>query len=298
MRRFFINILLFLCILSVCVIVFHVSLLSSRREILTLPTNVNKVFLGNSTMETSVNDSLIKNSFSMGQSAETMNYIYAKLKLIKKYNPQVDTVIMGFDNIILLKHDLTIPHNPNLILFDQFSLSDWIEQLRILPLEKNTDAISHLYTFHKVRPILENKVRKLPFERFALGGYVSSNRQKLDTDIKLRDEARKERTNVNAPQLKDYESINKYYLDKIVEFCNDEDIKLIFLTTPKHHYEWGDTLYREIHKNYYPEITLLDCLEMEFPDSCYGDCVHLNKYGARIFSPEVASMLNQGAGVN
>ena len=58
-----------------------------------LPENCYTVFVGNSHIECAINDTILKNSFNFGRSAEQMEFIYCKVKLLKKYN--VNRISLG-----------------------------------------------------------------------------------------------------------------------------------------------------------------------------------------------------------
>lgn len=260
----------------------QIILMNTRSRLLSLPEDIKTIYLGNSTVECAVNDNLIPGSFNFARSAEPMNYLYAKLKLMHKLNPQIDTVRISFDDIILFKTDLNYPTRPSLYFLDQFELSDWYENFSKNTFEKNTNGFTHLYDFNLIRPMLASYYSNTDRRQLDLGGYNRIKRQKLDIDIARHKDSIKVIRNINnIPEL------NLYYLDKMVEYCKNNRIVLEFFSTPKHNEVWNDSVYRALHRSRYPQITLLDYMQLQLPDSCYGDCSHLNDLGSDIFTTQI-----------
>lgn len=76
------------------------------------------------------------------------------------------------------------------------------------------------------------------------------------------------------------------YLDKIINLCAANDVKLILISTPIYHTDrFFDTgyFYRTL-KEKYGEIEFWDYTDFELPDSYFADVHHLNKWGAEQFT--------------
>lgn len=102
-------------------------------------------------------------------------------------------------------------------------------------------------------------------------------RNKLQEDIKRRSnkKIRKDR----------YDNLTIYFLNRIIEFCNENNITILFLYTPMHNkLIQNQKLYKQFYKENYNNIMFYDFRDMHFPDSCFGDLDHLNYKGAKVFS--------------
>ena len=75
-----------------------------------------------------------------------------------------------------------------------------------------------------------------------------------------------------------------YFLRKIKDYCDKNNIKVIFFTTPKHSIsqKFG---YRSICKEFFPDVELYDFTTLPVPNEYFGDSYHLNTEGAKYFTP-------------
>lgn len=280
MKRFLLNTLIFIVITATCLAILGLIICYTRSQSFRLPNNENIVFLGNSHMECAVNDTIVKNSFNFARSNDYTEQVYIKLKLLKRYNSQIDTVIIGYDNV-LLSQDLDKPVlgiiSP--YYYDQYTINDITE---IIKQSSFKYVSSHFYEpfdsikIGKVLPTLwgENiNIKNIN----KLGGYEYLVRDKLQKHIELEQYSQ-------IRNLK-FDNLSIYFLDKTLKFCDQNDITPIFLFTPHHK---SSKLDIHTYKNYYnrnlKHIKYYDLREMELDDSCFGDKNHLNYKGARIFS--------------
>ena len=280
MKRFLLNTLIFLVITATCLAIFGLIICSTRSQSFRLPNNENIVLLGNSHIECAVNDSIVKNSFNFARSNDYTEQVYIKLKLLKRYNSQIDTVIIGYDNV-LLSQDLDKPVlgiiSP--YYYDQYTINDITE---IIKQSSFKYVSSHFYEpFDSIK--VGNVLPSLWGENINinninnLGGYEYLVRDKLQRHIEFEQSSQ-------IRNLK-FDNLSTYFLDKTLKFCEQNDITPIFLFTPHHK---SSKLDIHTYINYYNKnlnyIKYYDFREMEFDDSCFGDKNHLNYKGARIFS--------------
>ena len=280
MKRFLLNTLIFIVITATCLAILGLIICSTRSQSFRLPNNENIVFLGNSHIECAVNDSIVKNSFNFARSNDYTEQIYIKLKLLKRYNSQIDTVIIGYDNV-LLSQDLDKPVlgiiSP--YYYDQYTINDITE---IIKQSSFKYVSSHFYEpFDSIK--VGNVLPSLWGEKINinninnLGGYEYLARDKLQSHIELEQSSQ-------IRNLK-FDNLSIYFLDKTLKFCEQYDITPIFLFTPHHK---SSKLDIHTYINYYNKnlkhIKYYDFREMELDDSCFGDKNHLNYKGARIFS--------------
>lgn len=282
MNKFLYKTLLAFCVALVLIFTIQLILINTRSRLLSLPRDITTIYIGNSTVECAVNDNLLPGSFNFARSAEPMNYLYAKLKLMHELNPMIDTVRISFDDIILFKTDLNYPTRPSLYFLDQFELSDWYANFSKNTFEKNANGLTHLYDINLIKPMIASYYSNSDRRQLDLGGYNRIKRDKLDFDIARQQDSVKSVRSVN-----DIPELNLYYLDRIVDYCKNKGIVLEFINTPKHKEVWNDSVYRTLHRIRYPQIKLLDFMQLQLPDFCYGDCCHLNDRGSDIFTSKM-----------
>ena len=281
MKQFILKIFAFLIVLAFAFYLFWALTCYNRSSNMKLPTSERIVFLGNSHIECAINDTILKNSFNFGRSAEPMECIYSKTKLLQRYNPHLDTIIIGFDNYLLCYGSDKGIH-PKLYspyYFDTYTLTDLVQ----MTINGSFDFIvSHLYhPFHylKLTDFIPSYIGTdcNIHDLNALGGFLYLYRDKLEIAIQ-----RIEKSNNNITH---YDSLACYFLDETIKFCKENDITVIFLLPPQHHKCPLDSTYYKHHYNrYYSDIPFYDFRDMALPDSCFGDLDHLNHKGAAVFS--------------
>ena len=269
--------------------IFQIILIWPKKSLLTMPEGATTVFLGNSTVEGALLDSVIPGTYNFARSAETYDLIYAKLKLLKKYNPNLKNVFVTIDGPILYS-DTYISHgSPKAVLLEQFNGEDWWNNFKYYSVESDKQFVSTLYHFYNIRPMMFYTLGIPGGHENYLGGFRPIERNNLENDL---EEIK------NGGDLMGYETstppwINIYYLDKIVDYCKENDLNLMFLTTPRHKSLWYDTRYIDFYCQRYNMIPLLDFYKEELPDSCYADVTHLNPAGAKIFSNKLKEILGR-----
>lgn len=280
MKKFIQNCLIFIVIITICLVSFWAIICSTRSQTLKLPNNENIVFLGNSHVECAVNDTIVKNSFNFARSNDYIEQIYCKLKLIKRYNPQLDTVIIGYDNVLLSqKLDKPVLGIISPYYFDQYSFQDINEIIQQSSFKYVSSHFFKPFDILKIGQILPSlwgedvNISKLK----NLGRYEYLVRDKLKRHIELEK---------NTPiRILKFDNLSIYFLDKTLKFCEQNDITPIFLFTPHHKSSKLDIhTYKNYYNNNLNHIKYYDFRGIELDDSCFGDKNHLNYKGARIFS--------------
>lgn len=283
MKKFIFKSTIFFIVAIICFVSFWGIICSNRNETMRLPENCNIVFLGNSHIECAINDTILKNSFNFSRSAENMEYVYCKAKLLKRYNPQLDTIVIGFDNTLLT----TYFSNPGIYhpyYFDTYNFSD----LKAISLNCSFNQIEA----HISRPFDWLKLYDISISLFNpsvnarymsnLGGYLYLVRDRLDEAINRQKISNQQENISKRIQINNN---SEYFLKKIIKYCNQNDIKLIFLHTPMHNkLSYDETCYKKFYISKFANIKFYDFKDMELPDSCFGDLDHLNYKGARAFS--------------
>lgn len=283
MKRFLLNLIAFILVIATAVGALQWLLVHDRDKLLRLPPGVTTIYMGNSTIECAINDTILPPShYNFARSSELIDFVFAKLRMLKRYNPAIDTVVVGLDDIILFKDYSqpweTLYSHPYFLA--EFSPSEMFTMATTSSLPWFSSYFSQTYNISKIKRILRAKNDK----DLDIGGFKYIVRDKLQTDLQRRNE--------NRSRPHSIDELNPYtlrFFKKLDSFCRDNKIKLIFLSTPKYENMHRDSAYRQFHRIYFPETPLYDYAAFELPDSCYGDCVHLNHQGAERFSAEIAN---------
>lgn len=280
MKKFLLKLLAFTFVSLICLYAFLSLISSTRQETLRFPNNENIVFLGNSHVECAINDSIIKNSVNFAKSNDNAEIIYCKVKLLKQYNPQLDTVIIGYDNVIMcqdLAEEYEGVYSP--FYYDQYSLNDLNNLLKYSSFKYISSHFNRPFDVSKItipcKSFFYDSTNIKDMEIF--GHYEYLMRDKLQKHIEI--ESKKE------IQKMPFDSLSVYFLNKTIEFCLDNNITPILLFTPHQKESKLDpTYYKEYYQNNYKNILFYDFKDLELNDSCFGDINHLNHKGAKVFS--------------
>ena len=271
---------MFVIVISVSLVAFWAIICSTRSQTLRLPNNENIVFLGNSHVECAINDSIVKNSFNFARSNDYAEQVYLKLKLLKKYNPQLDTAIIGYENVLLnqnLKKPILGIISP--YYYDQFTIEDISKILRFGSFKYISSHFNCPFDILKIGQILPSFINYdvNVADLKNLGRYEYLVRDKLAMHIEL-EKSKPMRTS-------NYDVLSIYFLKETINYCNENGITPIFLFPPHHKTSKIDsTRYKKYYYENYSNIVYYDFRTLELPDSCFGDKNHLNYKGAKIFS--------------
>lgn len=272
---------MFLLVLIISLITSWHIICSTQNKTLRIPNNYNIAFLGSSHIEYAINDTIIKNSFNFGRSAERAEFIYCKLKLLKRYNPQLDTVIIGFDNYLLTNPSDTSSYSKLLspYFYNTYTITD-LGKIFNSGWGCIESHISQPYNWLKLFDIIKSHF-KTDFNASnmdGLGGYSYLTRDKLDEDIKRR------KLSKNNQKSK-YDNLSIYFLSETIKYCNKMNITVILLHTPIHNKLISeDNIYWNFYSENYSHLKFYDFRTLNLPDSCFGDLDHLNYKGAKVFS--------------
>lgn len=283
MKRFLINSTVFFALFLAIFILLWLLLVSTRVKFCS--TSAHILICGNSTVEYGINDSLISNSLNVGFNAEHMDFIYAKIKMIKKYSSSVDMVLIAVDDALIEK-DITEGYSSELhhpFYYDQYDMDDVWFLLKNASLVWNESTISRPCRInHIITAVRSAKRDSISFKELGIGGYYRLDRHKLEDEInsKVPDQTPQPAGAVG----KDKYSYSLYFLKKIKEFCDSNGMTLIFFTTPKHSFSQQFN-YKRLCGEYFPDVRLLDFTAMPLPDHCFGDTYHLNTEGSQYFTP-------------
>jgi len=208
-----------------------------------------------------------------------MEWVYSKTELLLDANPQIDTIVIGFDNVLCFKdakkEDVHMGHFSPYFL-QTLSPNDIFAILTKTSGKYSFDMFSKALNVSKLYEIYREGGKGV--KHLTMGRYVPSNRNKLYEAIS--------KHTFSANNLhNEFDELSHYFLDKTIKICNDRNVSVIFVCAPQHkliHKE--DTLYRDIYNTYYHDIPFLDYRALNLPDSAFQDLDHLRANGATTFS--------------
>ncbi len=247
---------------------------------LRMPDGCNKLFLGNSHTEAAINDSIISGAFNFGRSAERIEFLYPKLKMMKRVNPQIDTVYVGLD-YILMCHSVEKEFNSVLMHpynFPEYDFDDWLRIFVEAGSEYLVSFFAHPFSWMKMVDLIHLRHSSTASARDChfLGGFEKSTRNKLAVDPR--------KTSVVAEDTTfDRIDMNYYFANKCIRFCQENNIELVFFCTPHHKYCPFAGYQQQIVSDF-ADIPFINSVRMELPDSCFADLDHLNVIGAEVYS--------------
>ena len=286
MKRFLKRLLLFVVpmLLMVIGVSFVSKYLVNNKPVFQLPKSIHSLILGHSQPECAFNDSLISNVKNMAQGGEAYFYTYQKIKKLLPENPQIKTLYVSFSN------NQIEPRMDEWTYDDEHVGNYFPKYAAQLDGEDYTLLLQHNY-----KAVLSGELKALKNNLTFLakgendflknnnwGGYLRLKRNKLDSIIKVNfiNTIKKEFSNSVS-------TINVSYLEKIVEFCQQKNVKVIFYRTPIHPIlfnEYDEQKFQHLRKQKFAQIPFLDFHDFKLAPDEMGDFDHLNYKGARKFS--------------
>ncbi|WP_417881923.1 hypothetical protein [Xanthomarina gelatinilytica] len=282
MKQFLKNTILFLCFFygSVLILLVSSNYLIVNHTDFKLKPNITKIVLGNSHPAGTFNDSLISHFKNLADPGDSYFYGYQKLKEIIKQNSQIDTVFIEFNpKTILLWEDTKLwkKHQvPNYLAF--FELTDHY-------LLATNNGLSYQQEVAKgvlknVKRILKNRYLTID----SLGGFRHVDSSRLAAILDTVSYDPRKQYSLNENRLSKYDIT---YLNKMVTFCKNNNIEVIFVRSPYHVMFDGhryESIFQTYKKEHFPNIPFLDFQDFPMDDSEFKDLEHLNYKGARKFS--------------
>lgn len=287
----FLAIFFFICGLSLLINF----LIIRNSNIFDLPEDKETLILGDSQTECSIDDSVFKSSLNLSSSASPYFYSYLKLKnILNNGENSIETVLLSFSY-----HNIFRPIDDRWLLNDKhirskagrngLFLMEWPDFYFLLKLK----PIALFGSFPElIKSSFKNNIKYVfgdrKYEDLSLGRYKNPEEGDLAEAIK---NFQNEENNNNY-EISELESL---YLKKIVELCRDNDIRLIFINTPKHKFleeSLPDKIghFRSFYENNFSDVAFLDFYGYDLGDDYFNDLRHLNGEGALFFSEEIEKL--------
>ena len=280
MTKFINTLIKFFCIGTLISVILLISafIFSSTKNILNLnflEKNKNIVILGDSNTMCAINDSVFRNSKNFSSSAEPYFESFSKIQKLLLEDVKVDYIFLSY-----------APHN--------------LYECPFPDRKRDYKYISYK-TFKKLFIYKDNKLEfvnsvvkdKLKMHFEINGRFKKLQRNNLE-DHRLSLSRNKNLINFpdNILSKENNHKINqnqKYFLEKIIKICDENNIKLILINVPKIKDLLNDDRYcvakfNTFHNTHYRDITYIDHSDLELDEKYFSDFVHLNYMGANIYS--------------
>lgn len=259
-----------------------------------IPQEKKIVFIGDSHIEIGVDETLIPGAYNFAKSGDPYFDQYFRLHRLFEDNPQISVVVISATPHSLARYG------------DARIFSDWTMQNVIpnaLPLYSPREWKMYFgreplrmvkFIFNKPKTLAKNT---LSFQREktmgVLGKRVVSEGRNLERSIRV------ERGTLPGKRLHGDDAagttLQIEYLRKIVDLSRSRGAKIIFLNPPLYHAEeFFDVPYFEsVLRENFPDVKFWDYGDFPIPDDCRQDINHLNRWGAEIFSRELAERMKR-----
>ncbi|MCA0932982.1 hypothetical protein LCM02_11010 [Lutimonas saemankumensis] len=281
MRKFFRKLGFFSIILVLLIatstIVNRYILCSSKKFV--LDSNITLLIVGDSHTKYAFNDEIMENSINLSQDADSYFYSLQKIRRIIQSNDQINTILLSFSQ-----------HNIHECIEDRWLLNDkhLNNRLKIyLPFLKVDDyAFLAKNNFSKLLGAMFQQI-SFPVVFWRNGIRMYGGYEKFPYKNKLKFEIEKQNKNGLREEYRTFNEslIEKEYLQKIEEYCNQKGINLILVNPPIHSSlrDKQKSLYNFYERNF-SQIQFYDFSRIEFKEKYFGDLVHLNAEGSEYLS--------------
>lgn len=293
MKKFLFKICIFLIPIVIIIITlrWYIQVEKSSVQQHKLPKNIETLILGHSQPETAINDSLLPNCKNFSQGGEAYLFTYSKLRYLATINPQLKKVYLSFSNnqISPLMEYWTFGDRYIQSKYTGYFYALSSSEQYLLWRTSFYSLVHAEYSLMKSNTInlIKNKgTIKTPLY---WGGYLRYNNFKADSLLKS-NYLKKLKEN----QKNGISKTNLHYLDKIVRFCAQKNIKLIFFRTPIHPKLFAilnEKQFQRLRQKKYASIPFIDAVHYPISNGAFGDLEHLNYVGAEKFTNHFKTLM-------
>lgn len=294
MNKFIKNVILTILLFPIGLVLFVsvVHIFVRKQYDFSLKENYKYLILGHSHPECAFNDNLIDNFKNLSKSGESYFYTYQKVKKILSINRKIEAVFIEYSNNVINKSmdykwiwgyekmNAYFPvHSPfmdkkDIIFLYRKNPQDFLKVI-------STSTRNNLNRIVSLHLHIDKRY----------GGYNHLVRNKVEELIKEKNTELKE-----TPKEQGIAINNINYLEKIIDYCNDKNVKVFLIRSPQHKFFTRDNenkLYR-IRNERFKNIEFLDFDKFPLKDDQFGDFGHLNYKGAKIFSLWFYDLIKDG----
>lgn len=296
MRKFLLNIIV-LSISAVTILCFFTWMGVRKIEYVSyrLSDDTHSIALGPSTMQGSVNDTLIAGLQNISRDGTGLHYLVPLLPRILDENPQIDTVFINHGRFMYLPKPSVDAAQKMQFLRDKLPFI-WNNRVN----EEWGDILSQENFYAAVlnsnwKEMYRRKSSILDYGlRFGAGISHNLNDVSKNWSIAWYDSI----TTLHGSNIYTKEEIlekcalNEKYSRMAIDICRNHNVVPVLFFTPLYHYEkWFPyDCFCAIIEDYDPELLIADYENFEFSNDslCRRDVHHLNIYGANEFSRYLA----------
>lgn len=280
MKRFIIKILTFAAVI-VAILTFLIGarLISATSFSWKLPEGKHILFLGASHVARGIDDRRMESAYNWAKPSERYMFTYIKLSKILEAGSPVDTIFLECAPTDIWEHtdDKYLAANEGALYAPMYWPYFGTEEIRCYQGEylQTIDLIASKLLSPSF--YIHSKYKSL------LGGY-DPLRQEMDRD-KVREDIQVGTSG---------HDINYKYLRRIIEVCNNKNIKLYLLYCPvyKPELSYDQDYYYSAYNKYFSDVELLDYSHLPMKDNERYDAHHLNQRGAEIFTDSLKRRFN------
>ncbi|KAA6348109.1 hypothetical protein EZS27_004458 [termite gut metagenome] len=299
MKKFISQVGIFISITSIVILIMVVTTIAIMKQAsFKIDTNKNILILGSCFTEISIDDRIFERSANLSQTGTAYIYSYCKLKKVLEINSHIDTVLVSFQYGELSKSGEDIWIMSSEFMFPKVAFYISLLGKEEFAVYKDKGALFQAILQTPVRNV--NAVIKYfrkgnnnyTYKDLRVGSYLRLDRDRLQVEMEIWEKNKDKKRNEEESPLQ------KRYLQKIANLCNEHNVKLILVNTPvyqsKKYDDNVDKLY-EYRNKYLRQADLFDYSNFSLPDSCRGDIAHLNYKGAKIFSEYLQAHFHEDA---
>ena len=238
--------------------------------------------MGASHVNRGIDVDFVPSGYNLSKPSERYLFTYLKLQKLIENNPQVKTIVLecaptdlwqNSDDKYFVDNEMSefVP-----LFYPLFNI-DVIKDYRGHYFDMVKFIIQHLLDVNDYR--VSKYLKRIGY------GYQENNLLEEQMDIS--------KVCSHIEQGVYGNQLNWKYLHKIIDYCNQNSLKLYLVYFPMFHPEFfydQEYFYNKIKK--LEQIDFLDYSHYSIPDSCRYDAHHLNKKGAELFTKQLIKDLH------
>lgn len=249
-----------------------------------VPSDKHIVFMGNSQLETSVDDGDWEGVINLAQSAKQYKMMRIDLENLIFQNPQIDTVFLVVSPFSIRESDADrsyedVTYMESITYYAPYLSRNDLEEMPV------------------IAPFVKDMVffgcfKYLPKHQ-KCGAYLHNTRDDMKQDQKKHKEGRK----LEREKIQNGDEITKSELTRIAELCESNNIKLIYISTPnydaanKYDLAHFRAQVQELQKK--SNADFWDYVDLDLPDTLFSDMTHLNYKGAAVYTDTLKQRLRK-----
>ncbi len=289
MKKFVKNLLIFSTIVT---IIFALTVISNfyliKSESLIKSNQKKIIVLGDSNIECAIDDSIFFNAQNLSASSDSYYYSYLKIKKILNNKNNIDTILLAFAPHNIFDNGWLLSESHIYTRFaTYYPLMNW-DDFSFLFFSKPKAVISAFPRIIKQSIInFDNKFNP-PIKDFTYGGFDRIERNVLP-EVRKKLIKGEKMPFFKIPDNFEIAKKEVLYLNKIINLCNSKQKVLFLINTPKriellNYPKYGVKEFNAFYLKNYKSVHFIDLSKMDIPEDCFGDFVHLNSKGSKLFS--------------